>query len=153
MLLDLHVPAPLYNNLVIIPTYRDPTSSLALSSRNAYLRSEERPWATVLIDALKAGQQVWDDMRGQGTGEVDVAAVLATARQWVKKVEEDVKTEGKEVEVKLVYITMNDPEELHDVEKEGTGKVGKGVGAILSGAVMLGRTRLIDNLVFDCPLN
>lgn len=148
MLLDLHVPAPLASNLVIIPTYRDPRSSLALSSRNAYLRPEERPWATVLIDALHAAEFVWNQQRASG-GEVDVEKVLATAREAVEQVVKQVEEEGKGVEVKLVYVALNDPEELWDLEK--LGKVEK--GAILSGAVMLGRTRLIDNLVFDHPLN
>jgi pantoate--beta-alanine ligase len=151
MLTDLHVPAPLASNLVIIPTYRDTVSELALSSRNAYLRAEERPWATVLIDALHMGQQVWDEQRA--TGDVNVNDVLEAARESVRAVEQKAQAEGKGVEVRLIYVAMNDPEELWDLEKAESATVPRGKGAVLSGAVMLGRTRLIDNLVFDYPLN
>ena len=151
MLTDLHVPAPLASNLVIIPTYRDQQSSLALSSRNAYLRPDERPWATVLVDALKEGERVWNEQRARGN--VSVKEVLEAARESVRRVEKQVQQEGEGVEVKLIYIAMNDPEELWDLEKEEGAIVPKGKGAVLSGAVMLGRTRLIDNLVFDYPLN
>ena len=46
-----------------------------------------------------------------------------------------------------MYVGLNDPVELGVLEGEVRG------GAVLSGAVMLGRTRLIDNLVFDFELN
>lgn len=150
MLSDLHVPAPLAQNLIIMPTHRDTTSSLALSSRNAYLRDEERPYATVLIDALRAGERVFDEMRRQGDGTVDVQRVLKAARDAVHDVERRAE-DG--VHVQLIYIAMNDPEELYDLEAEGRGRVDKGKGAILSGAVLLGKTRLIDNLVFEYELN
>lgn len=154
MLTDLHVTSPTPQNLVIIPTYRDSTSSLALSSRNAYLRPEERVWATVLVDALFEGMAAFQRARNEGSGEVRVRDVLQVARQSVKRVEEQVQKEGKGVVVKLVYVTINDPDELWDLEGEGEeAVVPKGKGAILSGAVMLGRTRLIDNLVFDYELN
>ncbi|GAA5863424.1 hypothetical protein JCM8547_006977 [Rhodosporidiobolus lusitaniae] len=149
MTLDLHVPHPLSHNLIILPTHRDSSSSLALSSRNAYLSPEERPWATVLIDALEKGRAEWDAQRSTDEGRVSVKSVLKKAEEHVKSVEEKVKEGGKGVEVKLLYFAMNDPEELHDLE----GEVEKGRGAILSGAVMLGKTRLIDNSVFDFDLN
>lgn len=115
MLADLHVPAPLASNLVIIPTYRDSVSELALSSRNAYLRAEERPWAAVLIDALNKGQQVWDEQRAKG--EVTVQDVLEAARESVRAVEKKAPEDGKGVEVRLIYVALNDPEELWDLEK------------------------------------
>ncbi|BGP11085.1 Pantothenate synthetase [Rhodotorula toruloides] len=145
MLIDLHVPNPTYNNLVILPTYRDPASHLALSSRNAYLLPEERPWATVLVDALDKSQEEWDRQRGEGSGEVDVQKVIAVAEDHVRSVERQAEAEGKGVQIKLLYIAMNDPDELHDLRD----KVEKGKGAIVSGAVMLGKTRLIDNIVFE----
>ncbi|KAK4049938.1 pantoate-beta-alanine ligase [Microbotryomycetes sp. JL201] len=150
MLTDLHVTLPLPRDLVIMPTHRNSETSLALSSRNAYLTTEERQWATVLIDGLKAGQRVFEEMRKQGQGDVDVGRVLEAARNSVRKVEEGTSDDEK-VHVKMLYISMNDPEELFNLE-EGEKIVRKGKGAILSGAVMLGKTRLIDNLVFDYDL-
>ncbi|BGP19789.1 hypothetical protein JCM10213_003098 [Rhodosporidiobolus nylandii] len=149
--LDLHVPHPLAHNLIILPTFRDTTSHLALSSRNAYLSAEERPWATVLIDALDAAKAKWNAARAGGEGKVSVREVLEAAEEHVKSVEVAAEKEGKGVQVKLLYVAMNDPEELHDLAREEV--VEKGRGAILSGAVMLGRTRLIDNIVFDYDLN
>ncbi|GAA6042013.1 hypothetical protein NBRC10512_002993, partial [Rhodotorula toruloides] len=140
---------PTYNNLVILPTYRDPASHLALSSRNAYLLPEERPWATVLVDALDKSQEEWDRQRGEGSGEVDVQKVIAVAEDHVRSVERQAEAEGKGVQIKLLYIAMNDPDELHDLRD----KVEKGKGAIVSGAVMLGKTRLIDNIVFEYDSN
>ncbi|BGP27364.1 pantoate-beta-alanine ligase [Rhodotorula toruloides] len=149
MLLDLHVPNPTYNNLVILPTYRDPASHLALSSRNAYLRPEERPWATVLVGALDKSQEEWERQRAEGSGEVDVRKVIAVAEEHVRSIEQRAEAEGKGVQIKLLYIAMNDPNELHDLRD----KVEMGKGAIVSGAVMLGKTRLIDNNVFEYDMN
>jgi pantoate--beta-alanine ligase len=78
-----------------------------------------------------------------------VEKVLRTAEEHVRQIEHLSRAAGEGVEVKLLYFALNDPEELHDLE----GVVEKGRGAVLSGAVMLGRTRLIDNLVFDFDLN
>lgn len=147
--LDLHVPHPLSHNLFILPTYRDNNSHLALSSRNAYLSDAERPWATVLVDALDKAKASWDLQRGEGDGKVSVERVLKAAEEHVRQVEHLSRAEGEGVEVKLLYFAMNDPEELYDL----MGEVKRGRGAVLSGAVMLGRTRLIDNLVFDFELN
>ncbi|GAA5911926.1 pantoate--beta-alanine ligase PAN6 [Sporobolomyces salmoneus] len=141
--LDLHVPHPLPHNLIIVPTFRDPKTHLALSSRNAYLSPAEFEWSTVLVDALFAAQKEWDAQRSVGSGAVDVRRVIERAEEHVYAVERQVEQAGKGVSVKLLYIALNDPEELGDLE----GTVEKGKGALLSGAVMLGKTRLIDNFV------
>ena len=84
MLLDLHVPFPLAHNLVILPTYRDQRSHLALSSRNAYLAENEREYATVLVDALEAAEREWKRQRGDGEkGQVRVGDVLRIAEEHV----------------------------------------------------------------------
>lgn len=155
MLSDLHVPNPLPEDLVIVPTFRDERTALALSSRNAYLSEKEFPHATVLFEALKAGETVWNEQSAQGKG-VKVADVLQAVREKVKQSEKAVQgVDG--VEIKLLYIALNDPEELWDLEegdhKPEGGVVPPGRGAVLSGAVMLGKTRLIDNLVFGYKLN
>lgn len=141
--LDLHVPHPLPHNLVIVPTFRDPKTHLALSSRNAYLSADEFEWSTVLVDALFEAKKEWDAQRSVGSGAVDVRRVIERAEQHVHEVERRVVDAGKGVHVKLLYIALNDPEELGDLD----GTVEKGKGALLSGAVMLGKTRLIDNFV------
>lgn len=153
MLRDLHVPNPLPENLVIVPTFRDSESALALSSRNAYLTDKERPYATVLVDALKAGEAVWNEQSQAGEGVV-VEDVLAAVRAKVAEVERaTIDVEG--VDVKLLYVALNDPDELWDLEQgeHAAARVPSGKGAVLSGAVVLGKTRLIDNMVFGHALN
>ncbi|SCV73237.1 BQ2448_7162 [Microbotryum intermedium] len=155
MLLDLHVPHPLPSDLVIIPTYRDASTHLALSSRNAYLSEAERPWATVLIDGLKACENEWLRQRSENVdGCVLVGTVLDQAKQHFAKVQEQASRsakKGTEVTLSPIYVKLNDPLELTDLKDDYV--VPRGQGAILSGAVMLGRTRLIDNLVLEFELN
>jgi len=90
-----------------------------------------------------ASKEEWDAQRSVGNGAVDVRRVIEKGENHVREIERKVKEAGKGVEVKLLYIALNDPEELGDLE----GTVEKGKGALLSGAVMLGKTRLIDNFV------
>ncbi|GAA5891643.1 hypothetical protein JCM8208_007355 [Rhodotorula glutinis] len=155
MLVDLHVPAPLAHNLVILPTFRDRTSSLALSSRNAYLSERERPYATVLVDALREGERVWAEQRKRGEGDVCVEDVLDAARAHVDAViasaasSSSSPSAAEPVLISPLYFSLNDPVSLSDL----SGTLPRGNGAILSGAVLLGKTRLIDNLVFEFVLN
>ncbi|SGY12205.1 BQ5605_C011g06426 [Microbotryum silenes-dioicae] len=154
MLLDLHVPHPLPSDLVIFPTHRDATTHLALSSRNAYLSVAERPWATVLIDALKACEHEWTRQRNENPdGKVLVGSVLNEAKKHFAQVQERASTsaDGAGVTISPIYVELNDPLELTRLGYDHA--VPCGHGAILSGAVMLGRTRLIDNLVLEFDLN
>ncbi|KAH7325522.1 hypothetical protein B0J17DRAFT_681639 [Rhizoctonia solani] len=122
----------------VIETVRG-DKGLALSSRNAYLQGAEKDVAGTLRGALKEVEKAW--YAGKSRSEA-----LAAGKRYVDEVV--VANTGK-VEMKLDYIEMNDPhtfERLGEQVKGGEA-VGKGPGVILSGALWVGRTRLIDNVL------
>jgi pantoate--beta-alanine ligase len=119
MVQDLNFPV----ELVVCPTLREP-DGLALSSRNVYLNAAERQAATVLYRALSAAKKKYD------SGERD-ADVLREALRSV------VKSEPLACEQ---YVSAADPETLCELEK-----VDRSV--LLSLAVCVGKTRLIDNFL------
>jgi pantoate--beta-alanine ligase len=119
MVRDLNFPV----ELVICPTVREP-DGLALSSRNAYLSAAERKAATVLYRALCAAKKRYDD------GERDGDALRAAMHSLIQQ----------EPLAQEQYVSAADPETLQEFQRAG-GKV------LLSLAVRIGKTRLIDNFL------
>ncbi len=118
MVRDLDVPV----RLVFGETRRE-SDSLAMSSRNSYLSSEERAKAPVLHRALRAGEEAVT----HGIREVE----------GIEKLMHRVVAEEGGVEVD--YLVVVDPETFEapvDFERE----------VLLAGAVRVGKTRLIDNV-------
>ena len=108
--------------IVSVPTVRE-SDGLALSSRNAYLSPEERKAATVLSKALTMAQELRDD--GQRDAETIRSAMTALIEQ--------------ERLAKPDYVSLADSETLEELDViERT--------ALVSLAVWIGETRLIDNL-------
>ncbi|KAL4062582.1 Pantoate-beta-alanine ligase [Scleroderma yunnanense] len=137
---DLFFAYPAADRVHIVPTERDPVDGLALSSRNVYLSADERPFAVALYRALQAAESAW--IQG-ATKQECIAMALAVV--------EHSKTQAaaKGVDMKLDYIEINDSETfeiLNDGEHKQSESLGKGP-VILSGAVWMGKTRLIDNIV------
>lgn len=99
---------------------------LAKSSRNTYLNPEERSAATILSKALNEGKQALEN------GERDAGQI--------KKIVTD-KINSEELS-KIDYVEMVDWNNLEPVEKV-TGDV------LCAVAVYLGKTRLIDNFIFN----
>ena len=116
---DLNFPI----EIVVCPIVREP-DGLALSSRNVYLNPEERKAATVLHLALTAAKAAYDQGERQ-------AANLRQAMQ---------DTLASEPLARMQYVSCADYDTLQELEQV-TGKT------LLSMAVFLGKTRLIDNLV------
>jgi pantoate--beta-alanine ligase len=115
---DLDLPV----EVVAMPTIREP-DGLALSSRNSYLDPAQRQAAVVLHAALELAQEMWT------RGARDVA-------QFKKRITEVI--EGEEL-AKLEYVSIADPQTLQELERiQGP--------ALVSMAVRIGRTRLIDNV-------
>jgi pantoate--beta-alanine ligase len=101
---------------------------LAMSSRNAYLRVEERPAALRLSRSLRKAQKLVD------SGERDARTILKTVN--------DCLTNGGGATVD--YAKLCNPETIEDVERIGGP-------TLLALAVWVGKTRLIDNCVLDVP--
>lgn len=93
----------------------------------------------MLWEALKAAEKAWEG------GESKDACVSAAKRS----ISERVLPEG--VQLKLDYIEFNDPdtfEPLLGSEMKAKAEGGKSRDTVLlSGAVWIGKTRLLDNLI------
>jgi pantoate--beta-alanine ligase len=119
MVRDLDLPV----EIVAGPTVREP-DGLAMSSRNAYLSPAERIAATVLVRALRAAWQAFDQ------GERGAADLAREARAVL----------DAEPLARVDYVEVLDAESLAEVTTLERP-------AVLALAVRLGRTRLIDNTV------
>lgn len=154
---DLLLSHPLPEHLHIVPTTRDPSSGLALSSRNAYLTEQEKKWAPTLWNALGVGRKVFEagwnaERREEEEEEVVVVGDVRTqvrnaAQEVIQRAKEAAEKDG--VSMRLDYIELNWADTLKPVEGVGRGGGGgaRGGPVILSGAIWIGRTRLIDNLI------
>lgn len=119
MVRDLNIPV----EIVVCPTVREP-DGLAMSSRNTYLSPEERQAATVLFRALQAAKAHYEK------GERDAERLREVMREVIRA----------EPLARLDYVSVAHPETLQELSHvEGP--------ALLSLAVYIGKTRLIDNIL------
>jgi pantoate--beta-alanine ligase len=112
-------------DIVVLPTVRE-ADGLAMSSRNAYLDLTERRAAAVLYRALQAAQKLWS------SGERDAAV---TCRQMSELI-------STEPLASIDYISVANPENLAELEYLQPS-------ALVSLAVRIGKTRLIDNITLE----
>ena len=112
--------------IVICPIQREP-DGLALSSRNVYLNPGERHAATVLYRALVAAQEVFD--RGDRSAENLRQAMISTIQS--------------EPLASMQYVSCANPDTLQELTGLVSGR------CMLSMAVFIGKTRLIDNRVLE----
>jgi pantoate--beta-alanine ligase len=109
--------------VVAVPTVRE-ADGLAMSSRNTYLNPEERKQAAVLYQALTLAQRLY------GEGERDAETIR---RQMTVLIQQQPSAD-------IDYISIADAETLEELD------VVKPL-ALVSMAVKIGKTRLIDNIV------
>lgn len=124
----------------IVPTARDPTDGLALSSRNAYLSAAERRFAPTLYEALLLAEKAWNQGRtkSDSIGEA-IKLIQSRAQEASKSLER--------VDLKLDYVEMNDAETFEELGDPRTKSEQDDGQIILSGALWVGTTRLIDNIL------
>jgi pantoate--beta-alanine ligase len=121
MVADLDLPV----EIAVCPIVREP-DGLAMSSRNRYLSAEERRQALILSRALEAVKAA------ASVGERSVKVLIEIARA----------SFGDEPAVRIDYIAAVDWATLEPVETAGPG-------TLFAVAGFVGKTRLIDNLVFE----
>ncbi len=119
---DLNLPV----RIVVCPTVRE-ADGLALSSRNARLRPDERERALALSRGLRAAE------RRHADGERDAARLIDAARDAMASC-------GVEPE----YLAVVDPGTLRVLDRVGDA-------ALVAVAARVGTTRLIDNVLLVAP--
>lgn len=118
MVRDLHLDV----EIVPMPTLREP-DGLAMSSRNTFLSPPERLSALCLHKALTLAQEMWT------RGLRDAEAFRSRMRELIEMEEAAV----------IDYVSVAHPDTLDELERiQGP--------ALVSMAVRIGRTRLIDNV-------
>ena len=121
MTLDLNIPI----TIVGVPTVRE-ADGLAVSSRNRYLDSEQRRVAPILFRALQEAE------RQVRSGERDVAKVREAACRVLRE----------SPLVRVDYLEVVDPGEIQPVNSI--------IAPVrIAGAIWLGSTRLIDNVLAE----
>ncbi|TET42589.1 MAG: pantoate--beta-alanine ligase, partial [Dehalococcoidia bacterium] len=111
--------------IVTVPTVREP-DGLAMSSRNIYLNPQERQAALVLYQALSLAQQLWSQ------GEKDAEQIRQEMIALIKK----------QPLADIDYVSIADTETLDELDTVKSP-------ALVSLAVRIGKTRLIDNIVLE----
>ena len=116
---DLNFPI----EIVVCPIIREP-DGLAMSSRNVYLDPEQRKAATVIYRSLSAAKEAYE------RGERDAEKLRAVMKD----------TLASEPRAQPQYVSCADYDTLGELDVV-SGKT------LLSMAVLIGKTRLIDNFV------
>ncbi|MBF0472147.1 MAG: pantoate--beta-alanine ligase [Nitrospirae bacterium] len=106
---------------------------LAMSSRNAYLNSEERKDAQLIYKALKT---VETQLLDKSITPADVQSLMESTLRTGSHVKE------------IQYASIFDHETLIDISTSNVNNY-KGKKVLLAAAVIIGSTRLIDNLLIE----
>jgi pantoate--beta-alanine ligase len=109
--------------IVTLPTVREP-DGLAMSSRNSYLSPDERRAALVLYQALTLGRGLWE------RGEKDAGRIRREMTRLIQK----------EPLARIDYVSIAHAETLEELARVTPP-------ALISLAVKIGATRLIDNIL------
>jgi pantoate--beta-alanine ligase len=121
MVADLDIPV----EIVGLPTVREP-DGLALSSRNVYLSPDERRQALVLSRALRLAEERYQ------AGERRAEAIRRAMRRLIREAPS----------ASIDYVSIADSETLEELQTIDRP-------ALVSMAVRIGGTRLIDNTLLD----
>ena len=111
--------------IITVPTVREP-DGLAMSSRNIYLNPQQRRAALVLYQALSLAQELW------AQGEKGAERIRQEMVALIKK----------EPLAAIDYVSIADTETLDELNTVKPP-------ALVSLAVRIGKTRLIDNVVLE----
>ena len=124
MVKDLNYPV----QVVPCPIIRE-KNGLAMSSRNTYLTESEHLVSSTIFKALDSGKKLLKD------GKITAKKLRCEITQII----------NSETAIRIDYVSVANSDTLEEVEGELKG------GILVSIAVFLGRTRLIDNFTYSLP--
>jgi len=124
MVIDLNIDL----EVIAMETTRE-KDGLAMSSRNIYLKPEERESALSLSRSLKMAKEMYEQ------GERDAGVILKKVRNFI----------GGHSHARIDYVQICDTKTMKDIERLDSE-------AVIALAVRVGSARLIDNYVFGDPL-
>jgi len=112
--------------IIIAPTVRE-SDGLAMSSRNVYLSATERKESTVLYQSLQLAKRLIDE------GERDCSIIISDMSKLITS----------KPSARIDYVSISDASSLEElVTLRPAGNI------LISLAVRIGTTRLIDNIIF-----
>lgn len=120
-----------FQDVVVGDTIREP-DGLAMSSRNVYLSEEERRIAPMLYNAMKVAAKAYND-----SGVRDRSELIFLMDTFLEQ-----------LNMHAQYWSIADPVSLRELEH-----INPNTGAILSGAILIGKTRIIDNILLGVHSN
>jgi len=112
--------------IVVLPTVRE-DSGLAISSRNLYLGPEDRDAASIIHQGLRQAKEVFKK------GEKHAGKLAETVRTIIES----------EPRVRVDYVRVVDADTLEKLDKLDERPV------LIAVAAYVGKTRLIDNIIFN----
>ncbi len=115
-------------NVVVGETVREP-DGLAKSSRNAYLTEIERPAASIIYKSLIAAKEMWEK-----NPSIDSSELISTVKSVLGS--EPLVTE-------IQYVSVESMATMKAVERPSDSEH----GATISLGCIVGKVRLIDNIV------
>ncbi len=113
-------------DIVVVPTFRE-SDGLAMSSRNTYLKPNERQAAKVLYRSLNLAKDMWLK------GETDAQKIRSAMIDLIH---------GEPLAEKIDYISIAHPETLQEMDKIVPP-------VLISLAVKIGKPRLLDNIILE----
>lgn len=124
-------------------------TGLALSSRNVYLSPAEYAVAPIFAQSLRAAYDLYHDavspsasrpVLAEDLMELSIKVVMAEKQRLVDA--------GSDVTLKMDYVEVFDRDTFEPVR----GPIEKGRKMVIAGAVWVGKTRILDNLLLGWDL-
>lgn len=138
MIRDLHFPV----KLNVCPTVRE-SDGLAMSSRNTYLTPDQRKYALTVYKALSTIETLYR------SGQHHAPTLIQAGIKVIEDAKQQAQKENMDWDINLDYLSINSPNTLASISQN----VDANEGCIVSTAVYVGKTRLIDNIMLDVKTN
>lgn len=143
MAVELDLPV----DVLMGPTIRE-ADGLARSSRNVYLTADERKKAPMLFEALQRVRQYLERRCRSTAAEASGRAAKGTATMGVPVTSSIISEEIERLQesgFQVAYFSIVDTPDLQPADVVTPGR-----DYVIAIAVRLGKTRLIDNVLFSC---